>query len=91
MEKLMEVFPRKSGKQAGWNFRKFNDILHTSVIIMFFRWLKNTSCQSGKLAHKILLKASAGNLDNYNVFKPFLSDWERYEQLVCVGTKLVSL
>ena len=82
MEKLKEVFPEKSGEQAGWNFRKFHDILHTSVIIMFFGWLENTSCQSGELAHKILLKALAGNLNNYNVFIQFLRYWERYEQLV---------
>ncbi len=42
MEKLKEVFPEKSGEQAGWNFRKFHDILHASVIIMFFGWLENT-------------------------------------------------
>ena len=82
MEKLKEVFPEKSGEQAGWNFRKFHDILHASVIIMFFGWLENTSCQSGELAHKILLKALAGNVNNYNVFIQFLRYWERYEQLV---------
>jgi hypothetical protein len=57
MEKLKEVFPEKSGEQAAWNFRKFHDILHVSVIIIFFGWLENTSCQSGELAHKIRLKA----------------------------------
>ena len=49
---------------------------------MFFGWLENTSCQSGELAHKILLKALAGNVNNYNVFIQFLRYWERYEQLV---------
>ena len=49
---------------------------------MFFGWLENTSCQSGELAHKMLLKALAGNLNNYNVFIQFLRYWERYEQLV---------
>ena len=85
MEKLKEVFPEKSGEEQAWNFRKFHDILHTSVIIMFFGWLENTSCQSGELAHKILLKALAGNLNNYNVFIQFLRYWERYEQLCRAG------
>ena len=85
MEKLKEVFPEKSGEEQAWNFRKFHDILHTSVIIMFFGWLENTSCQSGELAHKILLKALAGNLNNYNVFIQFLRYWERYEQLSRAG------
>ncbi len=29
MEKLKEVFPEKSGEQAGWNFRKFHDNLRS--------------------------------------------------------------
>ena len=85
MEKLKEVFPEKSGEQQAWNFRKFHDILHTSVIIMFYGWLENTSCHSGELAHKILLKVLAGNLNNYNIFIQFLRYWERYEQLSCAA------
>ena len=52
MEKLKNVFPEKSGEQQAWNFRKFHDILHTSMFIMFFGWLETTSCQSGELAQK---------------------------------------
>ncbi len=48
---------------------------------MFYGWLENTSCQSGELAHKILLKFLAGNLNNYNIFIQFLRYWERHEQL----------
>ena len=81
MEKLKEVFPEKSGEHQAWNFRKFHDILHTPVIIMFYGWLENTSCQSGELAHKILLKVLAGNLNIYNIFIQFLRYWERHEQL----------
>ncbi len=85
MEKLKDVFPEKSGEEQAWNFRKLHDILHTSVIIMFFGWLENTSCQSGELAHKLLLKALADNLNNYNVFIQFLRYWERYKQLSRAG------
>ena len=70
--KAQGSFPEKSGEEHTWNFRKFHDIIHTSVIIMFFGWLENKSCQSGELAHKILLKAWAGNLNNDNVFIQFL-------------------
>ncbi len=49
---------------------------------MFFGWIKKTSCQSGELAHKILLKALAGTLNNINVFFQFLKYWERIEQLL---------
>ncbi len=55
------------------------------MIILFFRWLENTSCQSGELAHKILLKALAGNLNNFIIFIQFLRYWERYEQLSRAG------
>ena len=81
MEKLKEVFPEKSGEAQGWNFRKFHDIVHTPILIMFFGWIETTSCQSGELAHKILLKALAGNLNNSNIFIQFLKYWERIEQL----------
>ena len=82
MEKLKEVFPEKSGEAKGWNFRKFHDIVHTPILIMFFGWIETTSCQSGELAHKILLKALAGNLNNSNFFIQFLRYWERIEQLL---------
>ncbi len=81
MKKLKEFFLEKSGEQQAWNFRKFHDILHTLVIIMFYGWLENTSCQSGELAHKLLLKVLAGNLNNYNIFIQFLRYWERHKQL----------
>ncbi len=35
-EKTQGSFPEKSGKEQARNFRKFHDILHTLVIIMFF-------------------------------------------------------
>jgi hypothetical protein len=63
MEKLKEVFPEKSGEAKAWNFRKFHEIVHTPILIMFFGWIETTSCQSGELANKILLKALAGNLN----------------------------
>jgi hypothetical protein len=49
MEKLKEVFPEKSGEAKGWNFRKFHDIVHTPILIMFFGWIETTLCQSGEL------------------------------------------
>jgi hypothetical protein len=82
MEKLKEVFPEKSGEAQAWNFRKFHDIVHTPIAIMFFGWIETTSCQSGELAHKLLLKALAENLNNSNVFLQFLRYWERIEQLM---------
>ncbi len=82
MEMLKEVFPEKSGEANGWNFRKFHDIVHTPIPIMFFGWIETTSCQSGELAHKILLKALAGNLNNSNFFIQFLRYRERIEQLL---------
>jgi hypothetical protein len=57
MEKLKEVFPEKSGEAQAWNFRKFHDIIHTPIAIMFFGWIETTSCQSGEFAQKYLLKA----------------------------------
>ena len=81
MEKLKEVFPEKSGEAQAWNFRKFHDILHTPILILFFGWIETTSCQSGELAHKILLKALEGNLNNSNIFIQFLKYWERIEQI----------
>ena len=36
MEKLKEVFPEKSGEEHAWNFRKFHDIVHTPILVMFF-------------------------------------------------------
>jgi hypothetical protein len=85
MEKLQKVFPERSGEAQAWNFRMFHDILHTPIMLMFFCWIKTTSCRSGELAHKLLLKALAGNLNNYNVFIQFLRYWERIEQLARAG------
>ena len=72
MEKLKEVFPEKSGEEHAWNFRKFHDIVHTPILIMFFGWIETTSCQSGELAHKVLVKALAGNMNNSIFFIQFL-------------------
>jgi hypothetical protein len=47
-EKLKEVFPTKFGEAQAWNFRKFHDILHTPILIIFFGWIETTSCQSGE-------------------------------------------
>jgi hypothetical protein len=82
MEKLKEVFSEKSGEAQAWNFRKFHDIVHTPITITVFGWIETTSCQSGELAHKLLLKALAENLDNSNIFMQFLQCWERIEQLM---------
>ncbi len=85
MQKLKEVFPEKYGEEQAWNFRKFYDIVHASMFIMFSGWLETTSCKSGELAQTNLLKSLAGNINNYNVFIQFLRYWERFEQLARAG------
>ena len=82
MEKLKDVFPEKSGEAQAWNFRKFHDIVHAPIAILFFGWIESTSCQSGELAQKILLKSLGENLNNSNYFTQFLGYWERIEQLM---------
>ena len=80
MEKLKEVIPEKSGEAQAWNFRKFHDIVHTPIAIMFFGWIETTSCQLEELAQKYLLTTLAENLNNSNYFCQFLVYWERIEQ-----------
>ena len=83
MERLKDVFPEKSGEAQAWNFRKFHDILHAPIAILFFGWIETTSSQSGEFAQKYLLnKALAENLNNSNYFSQFLVYWVRIEQLM---------
>jgi hypothetical protein len=50
MGKLKELFPEKSGEVKAWNFRKFHEIVHNPIFIVFFGWIKTTSCQSSESA-----------------------------------------
>ena len=80
-EKLKETFPKKSGEESGWKFGKFHAVEHSVVTIIFWGWIETTSCQSGERGHKELLKCLAGIHNNRQVFRQFLSYWERAEQL----------
>jgi hypothetical protein len=82
MERLKDVFPKKSGEAQACNFRKLHELLHAPIANLFFGWIETTSSQSGELAQKYLLKALAGNLNNSNYFSQFLVYWERIEQLM---------
>ena len=81
MESLKETFPDKSGEAQAWNFGKFHDVLHLPLCIILWGWIENTSGQSGEGAHRELLKALAGCVNNKEVFMQFLRFWERLEQL----------
>ena len=81
MESLKDTFPEKSGEDKAWNFGKFHDIIHLPLYIMLWGWIENTSGQSGESAHRELLKALQGCVNNKEVFMQFLRFWERLEQL----------
>lgn len=81
MESLKATFPEKSGEIQAWNFGKFHDILHLPLNIILWGWIETTSGQSGEGAHRELLKALAGCVNNKQVFMQFLRFWERLEQL----------
>ena len=79
--KLKETFPEKSGEVSTWKFGKFHAVEHCVITIILWGWLENASCQSGERAHKELLKRLAGIQNNREVFRQFLSYWERFERL----------
>ena len=54
MKKLKKLYPEKSGEAQAWKFRKFHDILHAPIAILFLGWIETTSCQSGELVQNIL-------------------------------------
>ena len=81
MESLKATFPDKSGEAQAWNFGKFHDILHLPLYIILWGRIETTSGQSGEGAHRELLKALAGCVNNKEVFMQFLLFWERLEQL----------
>jgi len=81
MESLKDTFPEKSGEDQGWNFGKFHDVIHLPLYIILWGWIENTSGQSGESAHRELLKALQGCVNNKEVFMQFLRFWERLEQL----------
>jgi len=81
MVSLKETFPEKSGEAQAWNFGKFHDVLHLPLNIILWGWIETTSGQSGECAHRELLKALAGCVNNKEVFMQFLKFWERFEQL----------
>ena len=80
-EKFKEIFPEKSGEISGWKFGKFHAVENCIVTIIFWGWIETTPCQSGERGCKALLKCFAGIHNNRQVFRQFLSYWERAEQL----------
>ncbi len=58
-ERVLVVFPFKSGQNAGWNTSKFHDLTHIPYTILWMGWLENASAQAPEHCHQHFVKAVA--------------------------------
>ena len=78
---MMERFLTNQERPRLGTSASFMMFCNLPLCIILWGWIENTSGQSGEGAHRELLKALAGCVNNKEVFMQFLRFWEILEQL----------